>query len=620
MTRMDQLEVDTFNVGPPHDHGPRRDRSRERPIIRPSQRVDDGFVRGFQSLSLHGKKYNDRNRRKSLGFETSKFTRRQSSSGEKPRPQYFELYRFQKYGEDWTVADKIPIPAPQEELKRMVRRGKGKISIVDVMTNMHHLRRGQINRLVNKKNNEETDRDAEWVPVLIEKKKSIGKSILTMDVIIAKTFKPGGYGPREKASSFEGEKSDLRVPLSSKSKDKEQFNESKRNDRDRGHDRGHDQYLERDYFAEERLFTNDGRPIDDKGRPFDGRKGDRHPVPLENPIAGPIQALQPLPPAPAGWLEPPPPVPFVQDDHHNQPPIEVLNDGPPPGGIVNLDELLEKPSGGGGGHDNQNFEHPRPDRFAGADGVNFAPVDSAGRRRSSEGRRQSGSRPRSMSFYTDRGPPRSIYRRWGHYGDSSIDDLDDTSVFFDSEDRSSRSSYPTDHERPIERRGSLKRYPSNQRGEQYYREHRRRRASYDPGHGEVIVETARTPRRPGPERRQTIAYPASPRQITYPNDNWKRKDWVDEPLSPVWTHQGDSPGFSRRRESRGPPPELYYPGELDGKGRAPDDYADPMGREPRYREDDRRREERRGDERDAIKGRRGSRTAYRDQRDGWDPR
>lgn len=91
---------------------------------------------------------------------------------------------------------------------------------------------------------------------------------------------------------------------------------------------------------------------------------------------------------------------------------------------------------------------------------------------------------------------------------------------------------------------------------------------------------------------------------------------MDEPLSPVVTHQNDSPGFSRTRENRGPLPELYYPDELVEKDRAPDDY----GRGPRFREHDVRRQERGPDERDAIKGRGGSRGVYRDPRDGWDRR
>jgi hypothetical protein len=53
----------------------------------------------------------------------------------------FELYRFKKYSKDWTVADKIRISAPQDELEKKVGRGKGRIPIVGTMMNMHHIRR-----------------------------------------------------------------------------------------------------------------------------------------------------------------------------------------------------------------------------------------------------------------------------------------------------------------------------------------------------------------------------------------------------------------------------------------------------------------------------------------------
>jgi hypothetical protein len=606
MTRMDQPEVNMMNIEP-HDRyrsrSPRRDRSSGR-------RADDELLPEFQQLSIREKKDKDGNRRKSLSIEAGKFTRRRSSSGGRQHPQNFELYRFEKCGNDWTVADRIRISAPQNELKQKVVKRKSKIPIVDMMTGMHHLRRRQIDRLLKQKNDGERDRDVEWVPVLVEKKRWSGKSIFTMDVIIAKTFNPGGY---ERRSSFEGERSDLRVPLRSKSrdkdkgkdkdkdKDKDKFNEIKWNDR------------ERDFFAEEQLFTRDGRPAGDQGRPFDGHRDDRRPIPLEDPIAG----LPPLRPPPVGWADPPPQVPFPLDDHNNQPPIEVINDGQHDDGILNLDQILDKPSGGGGGgggHANQNFEDPHPIRFPGAGEDNFTPIDGA-RRRSSEGRKRSGSRPRSTKTYTYRGHSRRGYRGADHYGDSSIDDPDEEmSMFFYSDDRSSASSFSTDHERQFEWRGSLKRRPSDRRGEPIYREHRRRPMSYNHGRNEMILETARTPRRRGIERRQTIAYPVSPRQITYPYDSGRRRDWNDEPMSPVLTHQSDSPGFSRRRESRGPPPpEVFFPDEIDGKGRAPDDYQDPIGREPRYREDEVRRHER-----DTAKGRRGSRGAYRDQREGWD--
>jgi hypothetical protein len=512
------------------------------------------------------------------------------------------------------VADKIPIKAPQDELEKKVAKGKSRNPVVDTMTKMHHIRRGQINRLLDKKNNDERDRDAEWVPVLIEKTRWSGKSILAMDVIIAKTFKLGGSGPREKRSLFVGEKSDLRVPLRSKSRDsyrdKDRFNEIRWNgrNRDRDRDRDHDQYGEPDFFAETQLFTSDGRPIDDPGRPFDGRKADRRSIPLENPIAGPIQALQPLRQAPGGWGDPPPPGPFPQDVHHNQQPMEMISGGHPSDGIVDLDQLLDKSNGGGGGYAHQNFD------------VDVPPVDGAGRRRSSGGSKQSRSRPRPAKIYGDQGSPRKGYRRADHYGDSSIDDPDEErSVFFDGDSGSSITSYGADHEHLIERRGSLKRRPSNRRGEHFYREHRRRPASYNPGRSGLILETARTPRRPEIERRQTIAYPVS-RQIAYPYEDGGRRNVIDEPLSPVVMQQSDSPGGSRRRESRGPPPEVYYPHELGGKDRAPDDYPEPMGHDNRFREDEVRRQERGMDERDAIKGRGGSRGAYWDTRDRWDQR
>jgi len=613
MERMDQPGVDIITVDP---HGDYRqfDRPEERSPRRSSQRVDDELTRGFQRLSISGKKDKGKNRGKSLSFESGKIVRRRSFSGEKQNPQYFELYRFEKYGKDWNAADRIRINASQDDLKRKVVRGKSKIPIVDTVLNMPPIRRAQITRLLEIKNHDERDRDAEWIPVLIKKENGKGKSVLAMDVVIAKTFKSGGSGLREKRSSFAGEMSDLRVPLRSKSRDNgnDMFNEVNWNDHDRDRDR--DQYRERDFFAEERLFTNDGRPMDEQGRPFDGRKGDRRPIPLENPIAGPIQALQPPRQAPIGWSDPPGPGPLPHDDHHNQPPIEVIPNGQSGECLVDLDQLLDKSNGGGGGHANHGFEEHHPNGFAEAGEVG---VDGAGRRRSSGGRKRSGSRPRPTRSYTDQGPPRGGYRRADDYEESSVDDLDEVSVFFDPDDRSSMSSYGPDHDRYIEGRGSLKRHHSNRRNEPFYREHRRRPASYYSGYNGMILEPGRTPRRSRMERRRTIAYPVS-RQITYYEGGRRRNDMINEPLSPVLTQRGDSPGFSRRKEGRFQPPELIYPNEL-GKDRALDDYADHI-RESRFREDDFRRRERGFDERDPIKGRGGSRRYYRDSRDGWDRR
>ena len=158
-------------------------------------------------------------------------------------------------------------------------------------------------------------------------------------------------------------------------------------------------------------------------------------------------------------------------------------------------------------------------------------------------------------------------------------------------------------------------------------------ATPNPSRSDMIIEPARTPRRPGMERRRSIAY-HPPQQITYPYESGRRRDLIDEPLSPVLTRQSDSPGFSRQRESRvpsprryypavrrenrfredddlrwegrsrrrdrGSPPELYYADEFGRKDSAPDDYMDPMGRENRFREHDLRRQEERSRRRESM--------------------
>jgi hypothetical protein len=109
-----------------------------------------------------------------------------------------------------------------------------------------------------------------------------------------------------------------------------------------------------------------------------------------------LHSQRPLRQAPVGWGDPPPAIPFPYDDHHNQPPIEVINDVQPNDRLVDLDQLLAE---------------PRLNRFAGAGEIGVTPLDGAGRRRSSVGRKQSGWRPRPTVSYTDQDPPRRGYRR-----------------------------------------------------------------------------------------------------------------------------------------------------------------------------------------------------------------
>ena len=630
---MDQPGIEIIHPEPADDYRPRtpaHDGFEQRSPRRSNQRIDEDLSRDFQRFNLGEKKDKNKVRRNSVVIESGKMMRRRSSSEGKRNPRYFELYRFEKSGEDWTVADRIRIKVPQDELEKRVKKGKSRFSIIDIMSNMPPKRRGQINRLVDQKNDAETDREAEWVPVVIEKQKQSGRSILVMDVIIAKSFKSGRPASREKRTSFVGERSDLREPLRSKSKDNSRGKD--RSKEKKGNDHDPDRHQDPDFFGEERFFANDGRLIENRGGPFEGPKVDRRPIPLEDPIAGPPPGLQPPRLPPGGWNDPfPPGGGFPHDPHSNQGPIEVINDnfqpsgGPAGNGVLDLDQLLEKPGGGGGGgggQGHQNFNDPHINDFGGgAPPGDFRPMGPPDRPRLGS-RRKSGSRPRPKRIYTDQGPRQyREHRRRYQYGDSSNDGEDEVvSVFFDPDDRSSVSSFNEDHERFIERRGSLKRRPSGRRGgEALYREHHRRGASFNLGRRDMIIEPGRTPRRLEPERRQTIAY-IEPRQITYPyrggGGGRDGRDVIDEPLSPVLTQRSYSPGLlggGSRRDSRGPAlPEMLYPDEVREKDRRAENYMDAIEREARYRDEDLRRQERELDEREAR--RRGGKAGYREYR------
>jgi hypothetical protein len=589
MTRNNQPEIEIFTPGA-RDHFddviPVRDNLQQRSARRPSQRSYDDVLPSFQRLDLGGKKEKGKDRRRSLDFEAGKITRRRPSGGSKRPSLYYEYYRFKKCGDDWTVADRIPIKAPQDELEKRVNKSKSRNTVLDSMTGMLPLRCDQVNRLLKEKNGDERDPDAEWVPVLIETKKQLDRKVLVFDIIIAQAVRPGGYASGDRRVSFIGERSDLREPIRSKSKDKYKDPSSNRRSND----------YDNDPFDDRRVFTQDGRPID-HGGPSDGPKSHRQPVQLD-PVGGPIPGLQPMRPAPIGWHDPIRPEEGPPDMHHNQP-LEILpNNHQPHGGqagtgVLNLDELLGNSEGGGGGGP-QRFDHPRRESFAGAGPGEMRPMGPD--RQRSRDRRQSGSRgPRPTKIYRDRGQQdRREYGRRNQYADSSVDDEDEVvSIFFDRDDRSSISSYGSEeHERPIERRGSLKQRPSLRRGEPTYREHHRRRASDYPVRRYVFIEPARTPRRARPERRQSIAWTA-PRRITYPTKDWRDRDIIDEPLSPVFTQRSYSPGPGGRRESRGLPPELIYPEDLRGKDHRADDYLGPIDRQ---RENGLRRGDREPDE------------------------
>lgn len=572
--------------------------------------------RGVSRLSIvRGNK--DKDRQKSISI-----TRKRSSSDEKRSKKMaknFELYHFVKTGNDWTVADRQRTHLAQEEIARLALKGKGKVA--EQMSTLKPLRRAQICRLLEEKNREEWDKEAEWYTAYIEGPRTRDGKVRTMDVVIAQPIKrERPSSPHEKSISFLGERSDVREPIRPKGKDKgKEKGKDKGKEKDKYKDKGYDNdrlRSDEEYYSSDKLFTSDGRPVNAEGIPFDSQKGNGRQYPLPDPIGGPSPRQQSLPPA-GPWNDPPP---FHPQDNHPTDPfasdpfgafspqgghkdepfqfdngIEILNDnhqthGGQPGIVdldLDLDQLLDHGDRGG----QTEFKQARIDEFGGPT-------------RQNSGRKKDG-RPKLKPIRTYPEAPR---RKRYQYGNSSVGS-DEISVIFDPDEKSSMSSIGEDHD--FVRRGSLKgrnRRPSMRRAEPAYREHSRVASYYSGparrnsryGGEEYVTEPARSNRRPRPDRRSTIQYIEPPRQIGYGRD--------DAPLSPVLTDRNYSP-------PRRAPPEVFYPSELARqrdleKDREADEYMDMRRREERVL-----RQEKELDDRDYQKANFGERQYYHDDRD-----
>ena len=239
MTQTGDPSIELIDPGPQDSSRPRSP-MRSSFDDRGSGKLDQPFheilTQPFQRLDLSEGEAKDR--RRFATKEPAKVVRKRSSSSGERSSRRYEFYKFDKRGADWTIADRVSITAPQNEIRQKVTKGKGRCNITDRLVTMNSLRRDQINRLLDQKNQFEKDKDAEWVPVFIETRRQLGNSVLSFEIVIAQTLKS------MKRPSFADEKSDLRDPVESK----EHIVNRQRGPQSHVHD----------MFQETRLFTDKG--------------------------------------------------------------------------------------------------------------------------------------------------------------------------------------------------------------------------------------------------------------------------------------------------------------------------------------------------------------------------
>lgn len=177
-------------------------------------------------------------------------------------PDYL-YYRLTKNGDDWSRAFKDVISAPIEQIEKKAREKRGSDgTVLEQMTRMSVMRRGQIEDIIDKANDMESG-NTRWEVVYIKAKKMISRrktkaiEVPEMDVILARTKK--STKPRQKSST--AELVDLREPYEIRPKKEKHY-------ADDNYSRGRKDSglaMLSDPIMNMPLFDRDGRPIDENG-------------------------------------------------------------------------------------------------------------------------------------------------------------------------------------------------------------------------------------------------------------------------------------------------------------------------------------------------------------------
>ncbi|KEF55799.1 uncharacterized protein A1O9_08550 [Exophiala aquamarina CBS 119918] len=177
--------------------------------------------------------------------------------------QDYLYYRLTKNGDDWSRAFKDVISAPIEQIEKKAREKRGSDgTVLEQMTRMSPLRRGQIENLIQKANDMEVG-NTRWEVVYIKAKKMISRKktkaveVPEMDIILAKTKKQ--LKSRQKSNT--AEIVDLREPYLPRPKKEKRYVDDNysRGRKDSG------LAMLSDPITNLPLFDRDGRPIDENG-------------------------------------------------------------------------------------------------------------------------------------------------------------------------------------------------------------------------------------------------------------------------------------------------------------------------------------------------------------------
>lgn len=466
----------------------------------------------------------------------------------------FSYWRLEKEGEDWGSAYRRKLMAPQNEIEKMAKKGKG--SVLAETTRMGALRSQHLTRLVDDMNLDERSGE-KWEPVYIKSAKVTRRTgkieCKTMDVILARR-RPSPRPSKQYRSSSGGELVDIITESKPKGDRKD-----KKKDKDRSSSPKRDSFLD-DPFSSQPLFNSNGKPMDDRGVIEFSNAGLPSDIPADRPIGYGAREER------------------VREEKLDKGRRKSKDrDDDDFAAILDAGDFVDTPSAA----------VDSLDAILGRETLPDIPHAEPGRRSSHSSRRRKGTRSRSRSRPESISFPPSYHTRqyMGDHGDSSSTTSNESRYGIDREERSSYTSqdtYPS-----IGRRGSHLDPGRPKVYKEHYSGPSRSAPKYYHGEAKVYEEPARSNRR---YSRDSFSQPdriPETHQIGY-------KDYVGDVVRRPYD---DPDPYRPRPRSRPAPtglcggPILHYPGEMPDR-RAErymneavrDEYLDQRERDIRERE------------------------------------